>query len=446
MNEQQRITHHGSSTVNHWSKGSVSFGPGGRIASEDTAGHDEVLKSAQREAAQLEMSRQRDRDRSYVRKLTPDMIELKKPELSENHSKRVMDLRGRIYDRGLQFDSAKLVKRGGELFEELCAADRECRTQRVFGTRCDFTSFDSVKHALAASGAIGNIEVPQRSMLARRNPELHALARVDSFACFWKSYPLEPRAIVRLYAFHDTFTQLVMGKSIHSWLEHDGQIHHRSLARGAGEKVNLFEAWLPTLRGKHHRVFIRNAVGTLVHWLSDEKASLPDACSLAKEWCGVRVPSEDQTKLAGAVLDGFLRGLSGWTLWELAGRAIRKPPEQVAIQKWHAELAQRFPRIAQFHRDVAAHFWKPLGGDNHEFEAGLCREFVDRKLEELQEGVADVAALTINENAPADASPVAARFREWILCTGDPKPGTSERVAERLATVFPGARFEVEIS
>jgi hypothetical protein len=377
--------------------------------------------------------------------LRPKMLELKRPVLAEDHVQRVADLDEKIYARGVAVDRDKLLALGRQRFGELLAADRAARTERVIGTRCDLSSFPSTYLALAQGGAqVTAVPAPTiHEQYQGIGKELDRARQVSGCVDLWK-LSSEPRAVRYVYAFRDIFELLVFGQSLFTWIEDDSRIHHKFFRGDSGEKVHYFEQWLPALKGPHHRVLFRNSTAALLFWLAGEQSPLPDARDLAKEWFGVRAPSPKQINFAAALFDGFLLDHKGWNLWQHVGRATRTLPDRVLLECWSSQMQKRFRRIDVFHRQVAGFFLKPVR-DHHEFEPARHRAFVNATLDQLLNSVSALAALTIEENSPADSAPVAARFRDWILCTGKPKPQLPERIAAKLEATFTGSRFKIEI-
>jgi hypothetical protein len=289
--------------------------------------------------------------------------------------------------------------------------------------------------------------VPRRTateQLTGAGAERDEVHKVEGFFDLWKFYGSEPRAVRYVYAFHDQFAKLAFGQSLFTWIEDSGRVHCQFFCGSSGDKIRYFEAWLPALKGTHYHVKITNALQSVVFWLAGEESEPPDGRDWAREWFGVRVPQPDQLQLAQAVLNGFALGLKDWILWQHVGRGIRRPPDRFALNTWHQQLRKRYRGIDNFHRDITAFFWKPIG-DHREFEPAKHRQFINRSIDRLLNCVSAVAALTIEENSPVDAAPVAARFQDWILCTGKPKAQLVERIGKKLSAAFPGATFKVEI-
>ena len=188
---------------------------------------------------------------------------------------------------------------------------------------------------------------------------------------------------------------------------------------------------------------ITNGLAAIVFWLAREKSPLPDTRDLAREWFSVRLPSPEQLTFAGALFDGFLLNHKDWSLWQHVGRLTRTPPDQVLLSRFREQLRERFRKVNIFHQQVAAAFWRPVTS-HQEFEPDRHRRFIDATVNRLRNCVSALAALAIHENSPRDSAPVAARFCDWILCAGKPKPQITDRVAAKLAATFPGSAFNME--
>jgi hypothetical protein len=410
----------------------------------DTGFTQEELTTLSREASAREMAWLRDMNRAAGVTLTP---ELKQPVLPEDFAQQVESLDRKIYERGIAVDREKLVSLGKQCFDELLAADRTARTERVIGTHCDLTCWPSVCYFFAQGGAILQVPVPRRTateQLTGAGAERDEVHKVEGFFDLWKFYGSEPRAVRYVYSFHDQFVRLAFGQSLFTWIEDSGRVHCQFFCGSSGDKIRYFEAWLPALHGTHHRVKITNALQSVVFWLAGEKSAPPDAPELARDWFGVRLPSAEQLTLAAAVLEGFLLNHKDWNLWQHVGLVTRKPPDRFALNTWSDQLRKRFRCIDIFHGEIAGYFNRPIT-DHFEFEPARHRAFVNATFDQLRNCVSAVAALTIEENSPVDAAPVAARFRDWILCASKPKAQLVERVIDKLNAAFPGAAFNVEI-
>jgi hypothetical protein len=193
----------------------------------------------------------------------PPPPQLREPRLSDDHAQHVADLDREIYERGVAVDRDKLLSLGKARFDELLAADRVARSERVIGTLIDLTSFPSVFFALSQAGALWQIPVPRpktKDQLQGIGEELDQVRQVEGFIDLWKVFSSEPRAVRAIYAFRDIFESLVFGQSLFTRIEDNGRVHHKFFCRGSREKIRWFEAWLPALKGLHYRAKITNAL------------------------------------------------------------------------------------------------------------------------------------------------------------------------------------------
>jgi hypothetical protein len=372
---------------------------------------------------------------------------LRAPQLDDDHAHRVATLTQKIYERGVAVDRDKLLSLGKQRFDELLAADRVARSERVIGTRCDLTSFASVFLAFAQAGALQNLTVKPPTMhqqLSGMSTQLDEARQVESFRDLWKFFRSEPRAVRAVYAFNDLFETLVFGQSLFTWIDDDGRVHHNFFARGSSDKARLFDAWLAALKGAHYRVKITNALPAVVFWLSRETSEPPEARDLAKDWFGVRLPSQQQITFARALLEGWLLNHKDWMLWEFVGRATRTLPDKALLEHCSEQLRERFRSIDVFHRRVASSFFRPVTVHSV-FEPTRHRAFVNATLDQLLNCVSDVCALTIEENSPRDAACVVAKFRDSVLSSGKAKPQLVERIGAKLKATFPSSTLKLEI-
>ena len=405
-----------------------------------------VVAAASSEAAQRDMQMMHDLNRGYSMKPSPP--QLREPRLHDDHAQRVADLKRKIYERGVAIDRDKLVSLGKKRFDELLAADRVARTERIIGTRCDLTSFAGVFYAFAQAGALQHLTVKEPTMheqLSGVSTQLDEARQVESFRDLFKFFASEPRAVRAIYAFNDRFESLVFAQSLFTWIDDDDRVHHKFFCGASADKVRLFEAWLRALKGAHYRVKITNALAALVFWLARETGEPPpEARDLAKDFFQVRAPSIEQIKFAAALFDGFLLNHKDWNLWQHVGRATRSVPDQMLLQSSLDQLRERFSKVAAFHQQLGASFFRPVT-DHGEFEPTRHRQFVNATLDELRDCVSALVALTVEENSPSDAACVVARFRDSILCSGKAKAQIVERIDERLSSAFQSSAFKIEI-
>jgi hypothetical protein len=128
--------------------------------------------------------------------------------LSDDHAARVEKLDQQIHERGVPVSRDGLLSLGKARFNELLAADRVARSERVIAPRCDLTGWASVFYAFAQSGLLDQIPVPARSMAEQYSgagADRDLARKVEGFADLWKFFGSEPRAIRAIYAFRALF-------------------------------------------------------------------------------------------------------------------------------------------------------------------------------------------------------------------------------------------------
>ena len=370
---------------------------------------------------------------------------LRRPVLSDDFAERLAALDEKIYERGVAVEREKLLSLGEARFQELLTADRCARTeQRVITTRTDLTSWPSVFHALVNTGALSQVSVPARKtyeQLYGINQELDQIRQVDGFVDVWKLFRAVPRAVRAIRAFRDVFESLVFGQSFFVWIDTDNRVHHKFFCGGSGNKVRLFNNWLPALKGAHYRVTLHDSLAAVVFWLAREKGEPPDVLDLAREYSNKRVPSEKEIRFAQAVLDGFVLNYKGWALWQFVGRETQALLDERLLEVYREQLEKRFRRIQFFHREVERSFLHPVG-DHLQLDSAKHRAFINRTVKRLCDCVSVLAALAVEENSP---STIAARFQDQIVCAGKPKAQLRESISEKLSAGFPRATFKLQI-
>jgi len=370
---------------------------------------------------------------------------LKEPRLPEDFAQRIADLDQKIYERGIAVQSDTLVSLGEEWFQQLLAADRAARTlQRVISTRCDLTSWPSVWHALATTGALGQVPVSARKtheQMHGLNKEVDEARAVEGFADLWKLSRAQPQAIRAISAFREIFESLAFGQSLLGRLTPDGRVHSKFFCGSCGHKVRYFEDWLPALNGTHHRVALTNPLAAVVFWLAGDTSEPPHLVQLAREYFNTRVPSEKQIRCAGAVLDGFLLNYKGWGLWQFVGRGTSTLPDDRLLGVWQQRLEKRFRRIQRFHHEIENCFWRAVG-NHHEFESARHRRFINRTVQKCLDVASAVLAVAIEASFPGTT---VGRFRGQVLCEGKPEPPRAE-ITGHLAAAFPSADFPIDFT
>jgi hypothetical protein len=230
----------------------------------------------------------------------------------------------------------------------------------------------------------------------------------------------------------------------------DGCIHAKFFGGGSGAKVDLFMQWLAAVKGSTQwvNVHLVEPVASLVCWLANEKtnACFPLA-QATKDFYRCRAPTALQLDTVQALWHAFLRDVDGWHAWEYVGRITRAIPDKELLDQWRKIIAQGYPRIAQFHAEVRAAFYKAIStreGAYLKFEGAKHQAFVDGMLHDYQEILSGVVALAVNEQLPGA---VIARFDNWIIAEREPKRTLSPAsLSEEVAKVFPGSHIQLEVT
>jgi len=398
------------------------------------------------EAAEKEMALMRSLNRTSEPTPGAETLELKQPVLPKDFAERVADLDQQIYQRGVAVSRERLESLGKQKFQELLSADRLCREeQRVIGPRTDLTQWFSIHNALSATGTLAMIPVLRRTThetYAGIEPERDEARAITGFEDLWKLSGVEPRAVRAIYGYRDVFESLVFGQSMLERLSEDGRVRSPSFCGGKLLTLSTFADWLPALEGSHYRVTLTNPLAAIVSWLAGEE-SPPDVLELARDWSGLRLPSEEQIRAAQAVLDGFLLNYEGWTLWNYVGRRIRWLPDKLGLEPWTEQLRERFCKVVGFHKEVQSGFWR-AEGYYRRFDSAAYRRFINQTIKALRDCVASVVALAAAEHSP---STIVARFADWLLLESKTKPKArlGANIQEKLATAFPTAAFKVEV-
>jgi hypothetical protein len=272
-----------------------------------------------------------------------------------------------------------------------------------------------------------------------------AAARIDGFDDLFKATQ-EPASVRNVYGFRNLFEPLVFGMSMLERLSPDGRVRSRFFCGGSGAKVRYFKQWLNTVEGSHFAVTFVEPLGHLVAWIANEKAVLPSPTDLAKDWFGVRAPFANQIRVAAAIWHGFLLGYNSWGLWDYVGKTSGARTDLLALETWCQGLAKRYPAITQFHAQLRASFYQPVGGnvrDAHfQFDADAHEGFIARIMHSLSNLLSALTAQAIDQTLP-DAT--VARFDDWVLCQGKSNDKLAGAIDEQLVTAFPGNSFKFRI-
>jgi hypothetical protein len=408
---------------------------GTTVITPDQEQHDAA--AASREATKEEMAYQRALGRPRVAR--PELPPIKAPVLPEDFAQRVADLDEAIYARGVPVNADKVVSLGRKRFAALLEADRKARSgQRI----ADLTSFASVQRGLHSFEASS---VPRRTIIeqvAGTGKEREAVRQIRSFEDLWKATAQErEETVTDIYAFHDLFESLVFGHSMLECLSSDGRLRGRFFCAGKGAKIGYFDEWRSVLEGSFTSVKLVQPLFGLMAWLSDERTEPPDPVALAREFLGVRAPSNAQVKLMEALMSGFLLEYRDWALWEYVGRQTRAIPDMSRLSAWRAQLAKRHLGITSFQAEISAAFFKDVGfggGYHRQFEPARHRAFLDRTVQELLDCLTVVFALAIEA---AFSGSAIARFQGQVLCAGKAK--RRAEISAHLAAAFPASTFPI---
>ena len=401
------------------------------------------MMTLSREKAEREMAFVRALNEPSGRRQGPPPI--REPKLPSDFVAKAAALDADILRRGVALSRERLLSLGRKRFDDLIALDGIARqSQRIVGTKTDLTSWQSIQFAFGIAGALVTALTPRTTaeIHAGAGKDREAAGKIEGFADLWKAQP-DPQAVRGVYAFRDAFESLVFGQSLLERLSSDGRLRSRLFAGGHGAKVSLFQDWLSVLEGHHFRVMIVQPLWHIVAWLSKEQTRRVEPADLARHWFGVRAPSRAQVALCAAAFDGFLLGYREWDLWNYVGRCTRQVPQPTQLKAWQNELIRSYRLIADFHATITEAFYYPVGdahGAAFKFDAITHRAFVGRRLRFFNNCLTALIALALDEMH----SGAVARFADFVLCEGKPKPATTERIAEKLHAAF-GARFNINI-
>jgi hypothetical protein len=397
-----------------------------------------------------------ERDMAMIRAMNPPTIRkeltrppIREPELPPDFASRAAKLDKEIVERGIGVDRSKLLALGKERFTKLLALDCEARgEQRIFGPRIDFSRWPGVEFAFARIGA-AQASIPERrhsEVLSGAGIDREAVRGIAGFDDLWKT-TAEPRAVRAVYAFRDVFEPLLFSRSLLNRIGDDNRLHSNFFCGGNPRKVPLFRDWLKTLPAPLLSVSVREPLWHLVAWLSGERAPAPSQSDLAREFFGVRSPDANQLRFCDALMQGFALGLDSWNLWQYCGRLTRKAWDIDELTRWRQTLAKRFPRIANFHNEILAFFYRDVGtreGAHRQLDDKAHRLFIDEIVHDRLQQISFLVALAVEDALPGS---LVARFQSWFLIEGAKQPKTlGEKITEALRTAFPGARFTVTIA
>jgi hypothetical protein len=403
-------------------------------------------RASQRSLAQAASREESERLMAEARAMNPPPMPiaepppLRKPVLPDNFDRQAMDLDEQIYERGIAFSRDRLLALGKERFEELLARDHEARSlQRViFG---DLTTWPTVMYSFASAGALGT-GIPPRKMMEQHTGaglDREAAASITDWDDLWKARP-EPETVRRIYDFHDAFVRLIFGQSLLERLSKDGRVRSRFFCGGQKQTEYFFQHWLSTLEGPHFKVVIARPLWSIVAWLAQQRIPLIAPAELTHDWLGKRSPSTAEVRRVEAVVEGWLLGYTGWSLWDFVGTRTRRAVDVSVLEMWRADLARRHPAVTRFHEDLRGFFWTSPGGDGYRrFNEKRYRAYLSAELHKFLAVVLVLAAQAVG-------SACIARFTDgWLLCQGKPRRTLRESIEYKLASAFPGSRFNISV-
>jgi hypothetical protein len=422
----------------------VSYGfPLTPIAPEH--GHKAVAAAASREASERDMAFLRDMNKMPSSQRPPP--QLRQPSLPNGFADALDHFDSEIFGRGIVVSRDKILALGRKRFLELLSLDRAARVeQRVIGPNIDLSSWPSVRTAFQNVGAL-SAGLPRRKThetWTGAGEDRERAGQFSGFGDLWK-VTQEPRAARAIYAFRDKLESLVFGMSMLDHLSDDGRL--RSKFFSSGKPTGSFTDWLSVLEQPHISVTLTDPIGDLIAWLVNEPTPVPRPLEYAKKLHGRHAPNAQEIKIAVAVWHAFVLGfVSPWDIWSFVGRETRVRTETSALSIWRNDLARRYPAIEQWNNELRSFFYRPLGGNQFQFDERAHRLFIDANLRKLANRLSAVVAMAVEEVLPQS---VVARFSDSILAvTTDQvrhKAKLDAAVFAKVQTAFPRSNFEFRI-
>jgi hypothetical protein len=377
----------------------------------------------------------------------PSPPELRQPTLPNGFADALDSFDADIHARGIAVSRDKILALGRTRFEQLLLLDRAARMeQRVVGPATDLTSWYSVHQAFAAANAL-NTGIPKRKtseVWVGAGEDRERAGQIAGFDDLWKSVT-EPRAARAILAFRDKFESLLLGMSMLEQISDDGKIHHKTFS--SGKPAGAFTDWLSVLEQPCIAVTLLDPIGDVMTWLANEQTPAPRPLEYAKELFGIRAPSAGQIKVAAAVWRSFILGYtSPWDIFDFVGRQTRIRTETITLETWRNDLRRQYPRIAQFHNELRNYFFKPLGGNQYQFDGGAHRQFLNDNIRKLSNRLSAITAMAIEAALPES---VVARFSDSILAvTTDRvkhKAKLDAYIYQKLQAAFPRSDVQLRI-
>jgi len=418
--------------------------------------HVEQHRAANREAARIASREEAQREEALSRAMNPprtpklDPPRLRQPVLSDNALHEIDALDAAVFGRGIAVGRERLVSLGKQRFEELRALDRDVRAfQRILFV--DLSQWHSVEQSFAIAGALSTSVPRVRTAEASRGGGVDriAAASITDFDSLWKAQA-EPQSVRNVLKFRRSFESLIFGQSLLQRISDDGRVRSHFFSSGRESKQLPFEKWLSVLQRDHFSVRLVDPFAHLFWWLCGERVPLLDTLDLAREFFSVRIPSDQQLRVAQAIFHAFLLGYREWELWGLwdfVGRETQQVIDIRELEYWRTELVRRCPAIAHFHSTISDFFWRDVGNaeGHRKVDANACRDYIKREMQVLQNRLSALTALALDELMP---NSIVARFSDLILVEHE-KPKAFpliERIERKLATAFANARFKFNVN
>jgi hypothetical protein len=408
-------------------------------------GHKAVAAAASKEASEREMAFLRDMSGFPTTSQRPPP-ELRQPALPNGFVDAMDAFDDEIFGRGVPVSRDKILALGRKRFQELLSLDRAARQeQRVIGPSIDLSSWPSVCTAFHNVGAL-SAGFPRRKThetWTGAGEDRERAGQFSGFGDLWK-VTQEPRAARAICAFRDKLETLVFGLSMLERCE-DGKIHSKFFS--SGKPTGSFTDWLSVLEQPHISVMLMDPIGDLIAWLVNEPTPVPRPLEYARNLHGRRAPSIEEIKITVVVWHAFVLGYtSPWDIWNVVGRETRSRTETTALEIWRNDLVRRYPAIEQFNNELRSFFYRPLGGNQFQFDERGHRLFINANLRKLANRLSAIVAMAVEEVLPQS---VVARFSDSILAvTTDQvrhKAKLDASVFAKLQAAFPRSNFEFTI-
>ena len=407
--------------------------------------HQEAAAAASREASE--------REAAYLKAMNPprmpkiDPPRSRQPVVSKDFAQRSDALDEAIFNRGVAISRERLLSVGKARFSELLQADRDVRAfQRILFV--DLSQWASVEQSFAIAGALTTIVPRVRTAEASRGggAERVAAASITGFDDLWKAQA-EPQSVRNVLKFRDSFESLTFAQSLLQRISSDDRARSRFFSSARESKQLPFEKWLSVLQREHFSVRFVNPLAHLFLWLCGERSPLPDTLDLAREFSNVRVPSDQQMRVAQAIFNAFLLGYREWDLWEFVGHETRQAIDMRELEYWRNELVRRFPAIAHFHSTISDFFFRDVANSDgyRKFDAAAFHAYLAGEMRVLLNRLSALVALALDEIMP---NTIVARFSDRILIEHEKVKAVPliERIERKLATAFANARFKFNVN